>query len=166
MEAASRAQAGKLRPAGAEGLRLRSFTPGLAVLLAGLLPFLFAGLAWEREGGELAGAGLIGGCPMLEIVGIPCASCGAARAFYLLTHGDAAFLSYNWFWPLAAAFAVGWGAVLLERAARGAEPFGRLARSVGRRYATQPVRMAAITLAVLTLPWIVAFANLDAIRSA
>ena len=142
------------------------YVPGLAILAVGLAPFLVAGLAWEREGGELAGAGLIGGCPMLEVIGIPCASCGAARAFYLLTHGDAGFLSYNWFWPLAAAFAIGWGVVLLGRAARGAERFGTLARSVGRRYSTQPARMAVITLAVLTVPWIVAFANADAIRSA
>ncbi len=96
---------------------------------------------------------------------MPCISCGGARAFFNLTHGDAEFLSYNWFWPLAAIFAVGYGIFLIARAARGGEPFGARVRAIGRRYATEPVRMAVITLAVLTLPWVVAFINLDAIRS-
>lgn len=144
---------------------LLRFAPGLAIALCGLAPFLLAGLAWNRHEGEIAGAGLIGGCPMLELTGIPCISCGGARAFFHLTHGDAAFLSYNWLWPLAAILAVGYGIALLARAARGDEAFGTRARSIGRRYGTEPVRMAAITLAVLTLPWLVALFNLDAIRS-
>ena len=103
---------------------------------------------------------------MLETLGIPCAGCGAARAFFHLTHGDSAFLEFNWFWPLVAAAAVAYGALLLVRAARGQERFGPRARAVRQRFATQPVRMAALTLALLLTPWLIAFANADAIRSA
>jgi hypothetical protein len=145
---------------------LRRFVPGLALAGVGLAPFLIAGLAWQSHGGELDGAGLIGGCPMLEITGIPCIGCGGARAFFHFAHGDGAFLDYNWLWPLIALAAIAYGAVLLVRAARGGELFGAAMRALRFRYATQPVRMAAITLAVLLLPWLVALSNLDSIRSA
>ena len=140
--------------------------PGIAVTLCGIAPFAIAGLAWHSEGGELGGAGLVGGCPMLETFGIPCAGCGGARAFFHLTHGDWSFLSFNWFWPLAAAVAVVYGVVLLARATRGRPPFGPRARALRTRFAIQPVRMAALTLVVLLTPWLIALANADAIRSA
>jgi len=166
MEARAKSPAAQTAPgAGPARDRLQRFAPGIAVALAGLAPFLLAGLAWHRHEGEIDGAGLIGGCPMLEITGLPCIGCGGARAFFHLTHGDAAFLDYNWLWPLIALLVIGYGAVLVARAARGAEPFGHRVRSLGRRYATQPVKMAGATLAVLLVPWVVAFANLDAIRS-
>ena len=145
--------------------RLLRFVPGIAVTGGALAPFLISGLAWHRYEGEIEGAGLIGGCPMLELTGLPCITCGGARAFYHLTHGDGAFLDYNWLWPVVALLAIGYGILLLARAARGEEPFGVRARSIWRRYATEPVRMAALTLGVLAVPWVVAFANLDAIRS-
>ncbi|HEX6116561.1 MAG TPA: DUF2752 domain-containing protein [Solirubrobacterales bacterium] len=166
MEAGASHPAGGLAGAAAPAPAPRRFIPGIAVSLCGAAPFLLAAFAWQRDGGELSGAGLIGGCPMLEVVGIPCASCGAARAFFHLTHGDAAFLEFNWFWPIAALLAAGYGAVLLARAALGADPFGPWARGIARRYATQPARMAAATLAVLLVPWVIALANADAIRSA
>lgn len=148
------------------GANPRRFAPGTAVALGGIAPFAIAGLAWHSDGGELGGAGLIGGCPMLETFGIPCAGCGGARAFFHLTHGDGSFLSFNWFWPLVAAFAVAYGLLLLVRARRGAEPFGPRARALRTRFATQPLQMAALTLLVLLTPWLIAFANVDAIRSA
>jgi hypothetical protein len=148
------------------GPSARRFAPGIAVTLCGIAPFAIAGLAWKSDGGELAGAGLIGGCPMLETFGIPCAGCGAARAFFHLTHGDGAFLDFNPFWPLVAAIAVGYGMLLLGRAARGEPTFGPHAQALRSRFATQPVRMAALTLAVLLTPWLIALANADAIRSA
>ena len=145
--------------------RIQRFAPGLAVAFVGLAPLLIAGLAWHRHEGEIEGAGLIGSCPMLEMTGLPCIGCGGARAFFHFTHGDAAFLDYNWLWPVVALVAIGYGAVLVTRAARGREPFGPRARLLAQRFATQPVKMAAATLAILLLPWVVALTNLDAIRS-
>jgi hypothetical protein len=147
------------------GASHRRFAPGIAVTLCGIAPFAVAGLAWESHGGELDGAGLVGGCPMLEVFGIPCAGCGGARAFFHLTHGDPGFLAYNWVWPLAAAFAVAFGALMLSRAARGEEPFGSRVRALRWSVAAHPARTAAIVLVLLATPWLVAFANLDAIRS-
>jgi hypothetical protein len=138
---------------------------GAGLVACGVAPFLIAGFAWESHGGEIEGAGLIGGCPMLEMTGLPCVTCGGARAFFHLTHGDGAFLDYNWLWPLVALGAIAYGIVLLARAARGGEVFGGAVRALRFRYATQPVLMAAITLIVLLLPWGVAMSNLDAIRS-
>ena len=148
------------------GTSPQRYLPGAAVALCGIAPFAIAGVAWHTEAGQLEGAGLIGGCPMQEVFGIPCAGCGGARAFFHLTHGDWSFTSFNWFWPLVAALAVAYGAFLLVRAARGRDPFGPRARALRARFAAQPVRMAAITLVVLLTPWMIAFANYDAIGSA
>ena len=142
----------------------RRLLPGLAFVGGGLAPFLAAGLAWHADGGEIEGAGLIGGCPMLETFGIPCIGCGGARAFFHATHGDSSFLDFNWFWLIAAVAAIAYGAVLVWRALSGRDVFGPRARSLRNLYATRPAMMAFATLAFFMLPWAVAFANLDSIR--
>jgi hypothetical protein len=166
MEAGARSRVAAGAPSGAPRAGLLSrLVPGLAVVLAGLAPFLLARFAWRHEGGELVGGGLVGECPMLELTGLPCIGCGGARAFYHLTHGDGAFLDYNWFWPLAAAVAVVAGGVLVARGLRGERTIGARARALAERFAARPVKMAGLTLAVCAVPWLVAMANLDAIKA-
>jgi hypothetical protein len=164
VEASASHYAVELRAARPAGGGPRRLLPGLAIVAGGLAPFLVAGLAWQRAEGEISGVGLMGGCPMLETLGIPCVGCGGARSFFHLTHGDAAFLDFNWFWPLAAMVAIAYGVVLLTRAARGREVFGPRARSLRNLYATRPAVMALATLAFFALPWLVAFGNLDSIK--
>ena len=142
----------------------RRFLPGLAVLLAAATPFLLALIAWRPSGDGLAGSGLPGACPLLDMTGIPCITCGASRAFYFLAHGDGRFLDYNWFWPLLALAAIGYGLVLVVRALRREPVFGRRAAALADLYATRPAPMAAATLAFLLVPWLVALSNIDPIR--
>jgi hypothetical protein len=138
---------------------------GPAIVLLAATPFLLAAFAWSAQGGELAGVGLFGACPMLELSGIPCAGCGGSRAFYYLVHGDAAALDYNWFWPLATLALLGYGVVLTVRAARGQELFGQAARGLAERFATAPWRTGALTAAVFVIPWLIAIFNLDSINA-
>ncbi len=132
--------------------------------LAGIVPFALALFAWEPHGDGLGGAGLLGPCPFLEATGIPCLGCGGTRAFYFLVHGDTRFLDYNWAWPLVAIGVVAFGALLAVRALRNRPLAGDRMTGVARLYSARPVLMAAVTVGLLMLPWLVALANRDAIR--
>jgi hypothetical protein len=134
------------------------------VALAGVAPFLIAGFLWHHDDGDLSGLGLLGPCPLLEATGVPCAGCGASRAFYLVTHGEASFTDYNWFWPFFAAAAVLLGIAALGRALRARDPLSARQQRLLDRYRRTPVRMALATGAVFLVPWAVALANADAIR--
>jgi hypothetical protein len=114
--------------------------------------------------GHLAGSGLSGECPLLAATGIPCAGCGASRAFYFLTHGDGAFLDYNWVWPVLALAALGYGVLLTWRAGRGHAPLGAWARATVDLYARRPLAGGVGTAALILIPWAAALVNLEAIR--
>ncbi len=136
---------------------------GPALVGVGLAPFLIASLAWHLRDGELEGAGLVG-CPLREATGIPCAGCGASRAFYFASRGDSSLWSYNWVWPLVAVGVVIYGLVLIWRSLAGHALLGAWALSLRAAYAGRPRLMISLTLGVLLAPWAVALANLDAIR--
>jgi hypothetical protein len=137
------------------------------LLAAGAAPLVLAGTAWHvKEHGGLEGSGLTGECPLLSSTGIPCAGCGASRAFYFLTHGDGAFLDYNWVWPLLALAAIGYGLVLTWRAFRGRALLARRARAAVDVYMRRPVAAGVATAALVVIPWAVALVNLETIRGA
>ena len=136
---------------------------GPALVGGGLAPFLLASLAWHLQEGELQGAGLIG-CPLREATGIPCAGCGASRAFYFASRGDSSLWSYNWVWPFVAVGVIAYGLVLVWRSLAGHALLGARALSLGAAYARRPRLMISVTLGVLLVPWAVAVVNLEAIR--
>jgi hypothetical protein len=138
---------------------------GPAIVVLAVIPFVLAAFVWSAQGEELAGLGLLGACPMLELSGIPCAGCGGSRAFYYLVHGDAAALDYNWFWPLATLALLGYGVVLTVRAARGDELFGPAVRGLAERFAAAPWRTGGLTAAVFAIPWLIAIFNLESINA-
>jgi hypothetical protein len=137
--------------------------PGLALL--GLAPFLVARLLWEPAAhGHVEGFGLSGTCSLLETTGVPCAGCGASRAFFHFVHGDSSFLSYNPFWVAAFLAAIGYGIVLTVRSVRGRPLQGPAMRSTVAALSARPWVVAPVTLAVLAVPWTVALLNVSSIR--
>jgi Protein of unknown function (DUF2752) len=154
-----------LRGAADKPHRITRFAPGAALLAAGAAPLVLAGTAWHLNGhGGLDGSGLTGECPLLESTGIPCAGCGASRAFYFLTHGDGAFLDYNWVWPLVAVAAIAYGLLLTWRAWRRRPLLARRARAGMELYMRRPVVSGVATSGLLLIPWAVALLNVEAIR--
>ncbi len=129
----------------------------LALLLA---PLLTALLCFSTS---IAASG--SNCPLLQATGVPCPACGATRAFVLFAHGDfGGALSFNWTWLviwllLVAALAVGAWRVWQQRPA-----WPSAARRAGRWLQANPAGVVALPFALLLGPWLVALANLGAIR--
>ena len=147
-----------LRPLG----RLRG-QPLLIAALAGLVaPLLAARALWA---GAAADGPMVWSCPLLEATGVPCPACGATRAFVHFVHGDAAFLHYNWAWLLIWASLLAWVGLLITRHLRGAPLVGGRARRLGAFLQRRPWFVVALPFAALAVPWLVALANLDSIRS-
>jgi hypothetical protein len=126
---------------------------------AGLAPFLLAAFAWHIQDGELEGGGL-GACPLREATGIPCAGCGASRAFYFAVRGDTSMWSYNWVWPMVALLATVYGLLLTSRSLRRRAIAGPTASAVLSAYRYRPAPMVAVTLGLLLVPWVIALTSL------
>ena len=130
---------------------------GLAVLLA---PFFTALLCFSTS---IANGG--GGCPMLQATGVPCPACGATRAFVLFSHGDmGGAMRFNWSWLVlwfvivGAMFTAAWR-LWQQRAA-----LPDWLHRFGGWLQTHPAAVVALPFALLLGPWLVALANLSAIR--
>lgn len=136
----------------------RHLRPLLGALAALIVPLLALRAFWTP--------GSAGGwqCPLLHETGVPCPACGATRAIGHAVHGDLAFLSYNWAWVVIWAALVGWVGLLVWRSTRDEPLMGRWTSAatawLGRSYG----RVIAAPLAVLIGAWLVALANVDAIR--
>ena len=133
-------------------------TAGLAALVA---PLLAARFLWSTD----AEGPVSWHCPLLEATGVPCPACGATRAFVHVMHGDAAFLDYNWAWPLIWAALLGWVALLAARRMRREPLTGVWAARIGAFLQRRPAAVVALPFAALAAPWLVALANVDSIRA-
>jgi hypothetical protein len=105
------------------------------------------------------------GCPMLLATGVPCPACGATRAFVLFSHGEVdGAMRFNWTWLViwfviaGAMFTAAWR-LWHERTAS-----PDLAKRFGRWLQTHPSAVVVMPFALLLGPWLVALANLSAIR--
>lgn len=104
-------------------------------------------------------------CPLLHATGVPCPACGATRAFVLLAHGDGeGALSFNWSWILVWALAVTALAVAALRSISGRTAVPGWLRSAGRWLQAHPAAVVALPFLLLAGPWLVAMANIAAIR--
>ena len=106
-----------------------------------------------------------GGCPMLQATGVPCPACGATRAFVLFSHGDmGGAMRFNWSWLViwfvivGAMFTAAWR-LWQQRAA-----LPDWLHRFGGWLQTHPAAVVALPFALLLGPWLVALANLNAIR--
>ena len=133
-------------------------TAGLAGLVA---PLVAARLLWTPP----ADGPVSWQCPLLEATGVPCPACGATRAFVHFMHGDEAFLHYNWAWLLIWAALIAWVVLVAVRNLRGAPLTGPWIRSVGAFLQRRPVATVALPFALLAVPWLVALANVEWIRT-
>ena len=106
-----------------------------------------------------------GSCPLLHAIGVPCPACGATRAFVLLAHGDGeGALRFNWSWILVWALAVSALAVAAWRTIGGRPAVPDWLRSAGRWLQAHPAAVVALPFLLLAGPWLVAMANIAAIR--
>jgi hypothetical protein len=90
-------------------------------------------------------------CPTKALTGIPCATCGATRAFVLASRGDRRFLRFNAVWVVAAVASTVAGIVL--RALPATE------RRVVRDIEEHPARAKAAFGFLLAAGWINAVAR-------
>ena len=136
-------------------------------------PALFAGLASVLLVAPLLIARMMdpaiadepGSCPLLHATGVPCPACGATRAFVLMAHGDGGgALRFNWAWILAWALAVAVLAVAAWRSLVGRPAAPEWLRSAGRWLQAHPAAVVALPFLLLAGPWLVAMANIAAIR--
>jgi len=89
--------------------RRRNRRHGLALVTAGLAPFVCAGVL-----SLLGSPGTVDGtCLLREAIGLPCPFCGTTRAFSHAISGDPSLLHYNYFWVMLALGAIGAGAASL-----------------------------------------------------
>lgn len=106
-----------------------------------------------------------GGCPMLQATGVPCPACGATRAFVLLSHGDAGgALRFNWSWLVIWFVIVGAMFTAAWRLWRQRTALPNWLHRFGGWLQTHPAAVVAMPFALLLGPWLVALANLNAIR--
>jgi hypothetical protein len=106
-----------------------------------------------------------GSCPLLHATGVPCPACGATRAFVLLVHGDGeGALRFNWSWVLVWALVVSALAVAAWRSFEGRPAAPDWLRSAGRWLQAHPAAVVALPFLLLAGPWLVAMANIAAIR--
>jgi len=108
--------------------------------------------------------GLLPGCPVLAITGLPCPTCGGTRAVHLLFEGDTDFLRYNAFWALAVAAALCWAALAAWRGLSGKPPIGSRLGAVLAWLRVRPTAIAATAGAFAAAGWVTAMVNLDSIR--
>ncbi len=129
----------------------------LAVLLAPLVTALLCFSTSIANGG--------GGCPLLAATGVPCPACGATRAIVLFSHGDAGgALRFNWSWLVIWFVVVGAMAMSAWRLWQQRTALPAWTRRFGRWLQAHPAAVVALPFALLLGPWLVALANLNAIR--
>ena len=109
-------------------------------------------------------AGLLPGCPVLAITGIPCPTCGGTRAVHLLFEGDPDFLRYNAFWAVVVAIAWAWSALMLWRTLRGRPALGPVVASAIGGLRARPAAIALGAVALAAVGWVTAMVNLETIR--
>lgn len=113
----------------------------------------------------LAGApGLLPGCPVLAITGLPCPTCGATRAVHLLFEGDPGFLRYNAFWGIAVALMFVLAIVMAVRLLWGRPALGRVPLAGLEGLRVRPAAIAGTATSVAALGWIAAMVNLETIN--
>jgi len=129
----------------------------IAVLLAPLMTALLCFSTSIANGG--------GGCPMLQATGVPCPACGATRAFVLFSHGDVGgAMRFNWTWLVIWLVIAGSMFTAAWRLWRQRTALPDWARRFGGWLQTHPAAVVALPFALLLGPWLVALANLNAIR--
>ena len=109
--------------------------------------------------------GLLPGCPVLAITGLPCPTCGGTRAVHLLFEGDPDFLRYNPVWAVVVAVAWAGAAVLAWRTLRGKTPIATTMAPALAWVRARPAVLVATAGALAAAGWVMAMFNLDAIRA-
>lgn len=85
------------------------------LIVGGAVPFVLGRLIPPPDQAVSRVGQLLWGCPLKAVTGVPCATCGATRAFSLAARGDPRFLRFNAFWVLAAVVTIAAGLGLRAR---------------------------------------------------